>query len=61
MIGIANAAVFPVPVCAQPTKSLPDNIIMQLGKVDTNIYNCDFRYPICSLQAFGFALASLCR
>jgi hypothetical protein len=39
----------------------PDNILMQLGKVDNNTYNCDFAYPICALQAFGFALGSLCK
>lgn len=42
-------------------ESNPDEIIMQLGKVDTNIYNCDFSFPICALQALGFGLSSLCR
>jgi hypothetical protein len=42
-------------------ESAPDNILMQLGKEDTNRYNCDFAYPLCALQAFGFALGSLCK
>jgi tubby-related protein 1 len=39
----------------------PDDVLMQLGKVDTNYYNCDYGFPLCALQAFGFALSSLCR
>ncbi len=42
-------------------ESYPDEILMQLGKVENGFYNCDFRYPFCALQAFGFALSSLCR
>jgi hypothetical protein len=42
-------------------ESAPDNILMQLGKENTNRYNCDFAYPLCALQAFGFALGSLCK
>lgn len=38
-----------------------DEILMQLGKVESGFYNCDFSYPFCALQAFGFALSSLCR
>ena len=38
-----------------------DEMIMQLGKVETGWYNCDFSFPLCALQAFGFALSSLCR
>lgn len=42
-------------------ESSPDDILMQLGKVDSIVYNCDFGFPICALQAFGFALSSLCK
>jgi len=42
-------------------ESSPDDIIMQLGKVETCIYNCDFAFPLCAVQAFGFAMASFCR
>ena len=31
-MGMANAAVFPVPVCAHPSKSLPSKIIGRLNK-----------------------------
>ena len=42
-------------------ESYPDDIILQLGKVETGWYNCDFAFPLCALQAFGFALSSLSR
>ena len=42
-------------------ESVPDDILMQLGKLETGEYNCDFSFPLCALQAFGFALASLSR
>ncbi|CAF0715598.1 unnamed protein product [Brachionus calyciflorus] len=42
-------------------ESSPDDILMQLGKVETTHYSCDFSFPICALQAFGFALSNLCR
>lgn len=42
-------------------ESTPDDVLMQLGKVDTSYYNCDYGFPMCALQAFGFALSSLCR
>lgn len=42
-------------------ESYPDDILMQLGKVENGFYNCDFTFPFCALQAFGFALSSLCR
>jgi len=38
--------------------SNPDHIIMQLGKIDKDIFNLDFRYPLSALQAFGIALSS---
>lgn len=37
------------------------DIIIQLGKQDTGVFSCDFTHPLCALQAFGFALSSLCR
>ena len=39
----------------------PEEILMQLGKIGNGFYNCDFSFPFCALQAFGFALSSLCR
>lgn len=39
----------------------PDVILTQLGKVEDCVYNCDFAFPLCAIQAFGFALANLCR
>ena len=42
-------------------ESSPDDVLMQLGKVETSYYNCDYGFPMCALQAFGFALSSLCR
>lgn len=42
-------------------ESFPDDILMQLGKVETGEYNCDFTWPLCAMQAFGLALASLSR
>jgi len=38
--------------------SKPDFIIMQLGKIDQDVFNMDFRYPLSALQAFGIALSS---
>jgi tubby and related proteins len=42
-------------------ESSPDDVLMQLGKVETSYYNCDYGFPMCGLQAFGLALSSLCR
>ena len=39
----------------------PDVVLTQLGKVDDCVYHCDFAFPLCAIQAFGFALANLCR
>lgn len=36
-----------------------DYIINQFGKVNINMYTCDYSYPLCSLQAFGIAISSL--
>jgi len=38
--------------------SNPDYVIMQLGRVDTNLFHMDYRYPLSALQAFGIALSS---
>ncbi len=35
-----------------------DYIIMQFGRYDQDIFTCDFKYPMCALQAFGIALSS---
>lgn len=37
----------------------PDYIVSQFGKVDTDLYTCDYSYPLCALQAFSIALSSL--
>jgi len=36
----------------------PDLVIMQLGKVEQDVFIMDFRYPLSALQAFGIALSS---
>ena len=36
-----------------------DYIVSQFGKVDTDLYTCDYSYPLCALQAFTIALSSL--
>lgn len=38
--------------------SSPDYILMQLGRIDTNIFIMDFRAPLSALQAFAIALSS---
>ncbi len=42
-------------------ESFPDEILMQLGKVETGEYNCDYTWPLCAMQAFGLAISSLSR
>ncbi|RNA27193.1 tubby -like protein [Brachionus plicatilis] len=37
----------------------PDYVVTQFGKVNKDLYTCDFSYPFCALQAFGVALSSL--
>lgn len=34
-------------------------IVMQFGKINRDVYTCDYSYPLCALQAFGIALTSL--
>ena len=36
----------------------PDHIILQFGRIDTDIFTCDFKYPMCAIQAIGIALSS---
>ena len=36
-----------------------DYVVMQFGKVNKDMYTCDYSYPMCALQAFGIALTSL--
>jgi len=36
----------------------PEIVIMQLGKVEQDVFIMDFRYPLSALQAFGIALSS---
>ena len=35
-----------------------DYVIMQSGRVDEEVFTCDFSYPLCCMQAFGIALSS---
>lgn len=35
-----------------------DYIVMQFGRIDQDVFTCDFNYPMCALQAFGIALSS---
>jgi hypothetical protein len=37
---------------------LVDYIVMQFGRIDQDVFTCDFSYPMCALQAFGIALSS---
>lgn len=37
----------------------PDYVCMQFGKVNKDLYTCDYSYPFCALQAFALALTSL--
>ncbi|KAL1918023.1 uncharacterized protein VTP21DRAFT_3289 [Calcarisporiella thermophila] len=36
----------------------PDYIIMQFGRIDDDLFNMDFQYPLSPLQAFAIALSS---
>ena len=36
-----------------------DYITMQFGKINKDLYTCDYSYPFCGLQAFAIALTSL--
>jgi len=35
-----------------------DYIVMQFGRIDEDVFTCDYIYPMCALQAFGIALSS---
>ncbi|CAH1100594.1 unnamed protein product [Psylliodes chrysocephalus] len=35
-----------------------DYVVMQFGRVAEDVFTMDFRYPLCSLQAFAIALSS---
>lgn len=35
-----------------------DYVCMQFGRVSDDIFTCDFKYPLCAVQAFGIALSS---
>ncbi|RUS19378.1 tubby C-terminal-like domain-containing protein [Endogone sp. FLAS-F59071] len=35
-----------------------DYIIMQFGRIEDDVFNMDFQYPMCPLQAFAIALSS---
>jgi hypothetical protein len=34
-------------------------IVSQFGKVNNDLFTCDYSYPLCALQAFSIALSSL--
>ena len=36
----------------------PEYIVMQFGRIDEDVFTCDFSYPMCAIQAFGIALSS---
>lgn len=36
----------------------PDYIVMQFGRIDEDVFTCDYNYPMCAIQAFGIALSS---
>jgi hypothetical protein len=40
-------------------ESNTDYIVMQFGKVNRDLFTCDYAYPLCALQAFGIALSSI--
>lgn len=40
-------------------ESNTDYIVMQFGKVNRDLFTCDYAYPVCALQAFGIALSSI--
>lgn len=31
---------------------------MQFGRIDEDVFTCDYNYPMCAAQAFGIALSS---
>ena len=31
---------------------------MQFGRIDEDVFTCDYIYPMCAIQAFGIALSS---
>ncbi|CAF1517099.1 unnamed protein product, partial [Adineta steineri] len=33
-----------------------EEIVMQFGRVDEDLFTCDYRYPLSAIQAFGIAL-----
>ncbi|CAF3001390.1 unnamed protein product [Rotaria socialis] len=33
-------------------------VCMQFGRVSDDVFTCDFKYPLCAVQAFGIALSS---
>lgn len=35
-----------------------ETVVMQFGRVDRDVFTCDFRYPLSAIQAFGIALSS---
>ncbi|CAF3828960.1 unnamed protein product, partial [Adineta steineri] len=35
-----------------------EEVVMQFGRVDEDLFTCDYRYPLSAIQAFGIALSS---
>ena len=31
---------------------------MQFGRIDSDVFTCDYRYPLSAIQAFAIALSS---
>lgn len=39
-------------------ESDPEYIVMQFGRVAEDVFTMDYRYPLCTVQAFAIALSS---
>ncbi|CAF4312310.1 unnamed protein product, partial [Adineta steineri] len=35
-----------------------EEVVMQFGRVNEDLFTCDYRYPLSAIQAFGIALSS---
>jgi tubby and related proteins len=46
------------PFCFLTKILLVDYIVMQFGRIDEDVFTCDYSYPMCAIQAFGLALSS---
>jgi hypothetical protein len=44
--------------CSGDSGGAEDAIVMQFGKASGDTFTCDFRWPLCALQAFALCLSS---